>query len=71
MITIDKNELILLIDSWINYHAMLRVHHEDEFFGDALRKIIKANWEDVPEEFEENSVACAEHMVETNYKESY
>ena len=38
---------------------------------DALTKVIKSNWEDVPEEYEDNSVACAEHMVETMYKENY
>lgn len=71
MITIDKDELILYIDAYLNYKAMLRVHHCDEFFIDALTKVIKSNWEDVPEEYEDNSVACAEHMVETMYKENY
>ena len=71
MITIDRDELIIYIDAYLNYQAMLRVQHCDEFFIDALMKIIKSNWEDVPEEYEDNSVACAEHMVETLYKESY
>lgn len=71
MIAIEYNELVLLLDSWINYQAMLRVFNEEEDFDDAICTIIKANWSNVPEEYEKNSVACAEHMVETMYKESY
>ena len=67
MITIDKDELILYIDAYLNYPS----YHRDEFFIDALTKVIKTNWEDVPEEYEDNSVACAEHMVETMYEENY
>lgn len=70
MITIDRNELILYIDAYLNYQAMQRVLNLDEFFIDALEKVIKANWEDVPEKYKNNSVACAEHMVDTMYREN-
>ena len=69
MLTINRDELIIYIDAYLNYQAMLRVQHCDEFFIDALTKVIKSNWEDVPEEYEDNSVACAEHMVDTNYRD--
>ena len=69
MLTINRDELIIYIDAYLNYQAMLRVQHCDEFFIDALMKVIKSNWEDVPEEYEDNSVACAEHIVDTNYRD--
>ena len=67
MIAIEYNELVLLLDSWINYQALLRVFNEEEDSDEAIRTIIKANWNNVPEEYEKNSVACAEHMIEEIY----
>lgn len=67
MIAIEYNELVLLLDSWINYQAMLRVFNEEEDSDEAIRTIIKANWNNVPKEYEKNSVACAEHMIEEIY----
>lgn len=67
MIAVEYNDLVLLYDSWINYQAMLRVFNEEEDFDSAIRTIIKANWNNVPEEYEKNSVACAEHIIEEIY----
>ena len=66
-VEIEVNELILLYDSWLNYQAVLRTIYEDEHMFAAKRKVIKANWKDVPEEFAENTVVCAQHMVEEIY----
>lgn len=66
---IEENDLILLLDSWLNYQIMLREICEDEIISEAKRRVIKANWPDVPEEFAENTVMCAEHMVNEIYKE--
>ena len=66
---VEENDLILLLDSWLNYQIMLREICEDEIISEAKRSIIKINWPDVPEEFAENTVACAEHMVNEIYKE--
>lgn len=63
-IPVEYDELVLLLDSWLNYQAMLRVFYEDEYMSAAKRRIIKANWENVPEESMENTIACAEHIIE-------
>ena len=66
-VKIEINELILLYDSWLNYQAALCTIYKDEHMFAAKRKIIKAIWENVPEKFAENTVACAQHMVEEIY----
>ena len=71
MITINRNQLIIYIDAYLNYKAMQRVLNLNESFIDALEKVIKLNWKDVPEEYENNSIACAEHIVDTTYKENH
>ena len=60
---VDENTLSLLIDSHLNCLALMRVFSEDESLVKAKTTIIKAFWNDVPEDLETNTMACAEHLM--------
>ena len=61
---LSGSELVILIDCRLNCLAFERVLFEEENFIDARRKIIKAFWPEVPDRYIDNTVACAEHLLE-------